>query len=41
MHFTLDKYKNEWKKTGFTLMSDGWTDNRERSITNFLVNNPK
>ena len=22
-------------------MSDGWTDNRERSITNFLVNSPK
>ncbi|XP_050263870.1 uncharacterized protein LOC126708093 [Quercus robur] len=41
MHFTLDKYKNEWKKTGCTLMSDGWTDNRERSITNFLVNSPK
>ncbi|XP_030959124.1 uncharacterized protein LOC115981079 [Quercus lobata] len=41
MHFTLDKYKNEWKKTGCTLMLDGWTDNRERSITNFLVNSPK
>ena len=41
MHFTLDKYKNELKKIGCTLMSDGWTDNRERSITNFLVNNPK
>ena len=41
MHFTLDKYKNEWKKTGCTLMSDGWMDNRERSITNFLVNSPK
>ena len=22
-------------------MLDGWTDNRERSITNFLVNSPK
>ena len=41
MHFTLDKYKNEWKKIGCTLMLDGWTDNRERSITNFLVNSPK
>src|SRR6266571_5142340 len=41
MHFTLDKYKNEWKKTGCPLMSDGWTDNRERFITNFLVNSPK
>ena len=41
MHFTLDKYKNEWKKTSCTLMLDGWMDNRERSITNFLVNSPK
>ena len=41
MHFTLDKYKNGWKKTSCTLMSNGWTDNRERSITNFLVNSPK
>src|SRR5436190_4887368 len=36
----LDKYRKEWKKTGCTLMSDGWTDGKSRSITNFLVNNP-
>ena len=41
MHFTLDKYKNELKKIGCTLMLDRWTDNREMSITNFLVNSPK
>lgn len=36
----LEKYKQEWKKTGCTLMSDGWTDGKQRSITNFLVNSP-
>ncbi|XP_039146891.1 uncharacterized protein LOC120284165 [Dioscorea cayenensis subsp. rotundata] len=37
----LEKYKNEWeKKIGCTLMSDGWTNGRGRSITNFLVNSP-
>ncbi|KAG5515997.1 hypothetical protein RHGRI_036889 [Rhododendron griersonianum] len=38
---TLDKYKSEWKKTGCSLMSDGWQDGCGRSITNFLVNSPK
>ncbi|GJZ27990.1 zf-BED domain-containing protein [Tanacetum coccineum] len=37
----LEEYKNEWKKTGCTLMSDGWSDRKNRSICNFLVNNPK
>lgn len=32
---------SEWSKTGCTLMSDGWTDARGRSITNFFVNSPK
>ncbi|XP_031265283.1 uncharacterized protein LOC116123674 [Pistacia vera] len=36
----LGKYKNEWKKNGCTLMSDGWTDGNGRSLTNFLVNSP-
>ncbi|CAH1427718.1 unnamed protein product [Lactuca virosa] len=36
----LNKYKEEWKKTRCTLMSDGWTDGKQRSITNFLVNSP-
>jgi Protein of unknown function (DUF 659) len=38
IHSMLDRYKKEWAKTGCTLMSDGWTDGRSRSITNFLVN---
>ena len=41
MHFTLDRYKNEWKRTSCTLMSDRWMDNREKSITKFLVKNSK
>ncbi|XP_052187762.1 uncharacterized protein LOC127798293 [Diospyros lotus] len=36
----LEKYKKEWKMTGCTLMSDGWTDRKSRSLTNFLVNSP-
>ncbi|XP_068463716.1 uncharacterized protein [Phaseolus vulgaris] len=37
----LQEYKEEWKKTGCTIMSDGWTDKKRRSICNFLVNSPK
>ena len=37
----LKDYKKEWKKTGCTLMSDGWSDRKNRSICNFLVNSPK
>lgn len=37
----LEAYKKEWKKTGCTLMSDGWSDRKNRSICNFLVNSPK
>nr|GEV11516.1 zinc finger, CCHC-type [Tanacetum cinerariifolium] len=37
----LEDYKKEWKKTGCTLMSDGWSDRKNRSICNFLVNSPK
>ncbi|XP_031284359.1 uncharacterized protein LOC116143083 [Pistacia vera] len=36
----LGKYKNEWKKNGCTLMSDGWTDGKGGSLTSFLVNSP-
>lgn len=37
----IDEFKDEWKKTGCTIMSDGWTDRKRRSICNFLVNSPK
>uniref|UniRef100_A0A803LJF0 DUF659 domain-containing protein n=1 Tax=Chenopodium quinoa TaxID=63459 RepID=A0A803LJF0_CHEQI len=37
----LEEFKEEWKKTGCTIMSDGWSDRKRRSICNFLVNSPK
>ena len=38
---SLEVFKKEWKKTGCTLMSDGWTDGKSRHLTNFLVNSPR
>ncbi|CAK8536885.1 unnamed protein product [Lathyrus sativus] len=35
------KFIEEHKLTGCTIMSDGWTDKRRRTILNFLVNSPK
>nr|GEZ05088.1 hypothetical protein [Tanacetum cinerariifolium] len=37
----LEEYKNEWNKTGCIIMSDGWSDRKNRSICNFLVKSPK
>lgn len=37
----LEAHRAEWKKTGCTIMTDGWTDKRRRTILNFLVNSPK
>ncbi|KAL5161820.1 hypothetical protein HKD37_07G019042 [Glycine soja] len=37
----LQEFRDEWKKTGCSIMSDGWTDKKRRSICNFLVNSPK
>ncbi|XP_021731503.1 uncharacterized protein LOC110698392 [Chenopodium quinoa] len=37
----LEEFKEEWKKTGCTIMSDGWSDRIRRSICNFSVNSPK
>ncbi|RVW39587.1 hypothetical protein CK203_090641 [Vitis vinifera] len=35
----LMKYhKVEWGKNGCSIMSDGWTDRKERTLVNFLVN---
>lgn len=35
----VDEIKATWKKTGVSLLSDGWSDMRNRSLINFLVNN--
>uniref|UniRef100_A0A803LSI8 DUF659 domain-containing protein n=1 Tax=Chenopodium quinoa TaxID=63459 RepID=A0A803LSI8_CHEQI len=37
----LEEFTEEWKKIGCTIMSDGWSDRKRRSICNFLVNSPK
>jgi hypothetical protein len=37
----LAQLRETWKTTGCTVMSDGWTDGKGRSILNFLVNCPK
>ncbi|XP_025703880.1 uncharacterized protein [Arachis hypogaea] len=33
----VEKYMGSWKSTGCTLMADGWTDKRQRTLINFLV----
>lgn len=40
-NLTLEAHKAEWKRTGCTIMTDGWTDKRRRTIINFLVNRSK
>ncbi|XLR47865.1 hypothetical protein HN51_032096, partial [Arachis hypogaea] len=32
----LEEHRVKWKKTGCTIMTDGWTDKRRRTILNFL-----
>ncbi|KAF1893107.1 hypothetical protein Lal_00015309 [Lupinus albus] len=36
-----EEHKAFWKKVGCTIMTDGWTNKRRRTIMNFLVNSPK
>ena len=36
----VNEIKATWKKTGVSLLSDGWTDGRNKTLINFLVNNP-
>ncbi|KAL4574601.1 hypothetical protein LXL04_021435 [Taraxacum kok-saghyz] len=35
----VDDIRETWKTTGVSLLSDGWSDMRNRSLINFLVNN--
>ncbi|RVX08074.1 hypothetical protein CK203_014771 [Vitis vinifera] len=37
----VDSYRAIWAKVGCTIMSDGWTDNRQRTLINFLVYCPE
>ncbi|XP_057838522.2 uncharacterized protein LOC131048545 [Cryptomeria japonica] len=34
---TLEEHREIWKKKGCTIMTDGWTDRRNRTLLNFLV----
>jgi len=38
--FALQSHRDEWKKTGCTITTDGWNDKKRRTIINFLVNSP-
>ena len=33
----VEEQRLEWKQYGCTILSDGWTDGRNRTIINFLV----
>ena len=37
----MRSHKAEWAKVGCIVMADGWTDRRNRTLINFLVNSPK
>ena len=37
----LDELRQSWESTGCSVMSDGWTDGKGRSIIDFLVNCPR
>jgi len=37
----LAELKQSWEVTGCTIMSDGWTDRKGRTLLNFLVHCPK
>ena len=37
----VESYREIWKKTGCTLMADGWTNQKRRTLINFLVYCPK
>jgi hypothetical protein len=43
--FTIDEYLKElkasWTETGCTIMSDGWRDQKGRTLINFLVSSPR
>lgn len=37
----VESFRPFWKQYGCSIMSDFWTDNKERSLINFLVSCPK
>jgi hypothetical protein len=41
MFETYQSYRKSWKESGYTIMADGWTDKKKRTLVNFLVYSPK
>ncbi|XP_049405278.1 uncharacterized protein LOC125868748 [Solanum stenotomum] len=37
---TINRHREEWVKHGTSIMADGWTDKKQRTLINFLVNSP-
>jgi hypothetical protein len=37
----IEEHRAEWEKTRCTIMTNGWTNKKRRTILNFLVNIPK
>lgn len=37
----MKHYKSSWSETGCSIMADGWTDGRQKSLINFLIYCPK
>ncbi|CAO1947482.1 unnamed protein product, partial [Urochloa humidicola] len=37
----VDGFHKTWRETGCTIMADGWTDRKRRTLINFLVYCPK
>ena len=37
----VDSHRSYWVETGCTIMADGWTDTRHRTLINFFVCCPK
>ena len=37
MRVKLEENRKEWIEKGYTIMTDGWTDRRNRTLLNFLV----
>ena len=41
VNLSLVEFRSSWAETRCTIMSDGWTDQRNRTLINFLVSCPK
>jgi hypothetical protein len=33
----VESYRSKWAKDGYTIMVDGWSDRKQRTLINFLV----